>query len=151
MKITDKNYPTKQVLALELTGTTRGGANKPLYITALNQVTGNTEDYVLKYRGAERMDERTSARESVSFDLKKTGDIKDKIYRWAGIIGELQTAEEPLNLYLLSLMPNDAHLQHFIEQKLTIQQPNLKVRIVKEQDALKLVQEIKLALELVNI
>ena len=83
----------------------------------------------------------------ISFDLKKTGDIKEKIYRWSGIVNELKSADEPLNLYLLSLMPDDAALRKMIEQKLTIEQPNLKVRIIEEQDAAALVQEVKWVFE----
>jgi Protein of unknown function (DUF3037) len=79
----------------------------------------------------------------ISFDLKKKGDIKEKIYRWAGIIGELQTAEEPLHLYLLSLMPDDPQLQRIIEQKLTLNQPNLTVQLIKEEDALAMVEALK--------
>ena len=83
----------------------------------------------------------------ISFDLKKTGDIKEKIYRWSGIVNELKSADEPLNLYLLSLMPNDAALRKMIEQKLNVEQPNLKVRIIEEQDAAALVQEVKWVFE----
>lgn len=36
MRITDDNYQVKEVIALETTGTTRGGANKSLFITAFN-------------------------------------------------------------------------------------------------------------------
>jgi hypothetical protein len=66
MKITDNNYQIKEVKALECTGTTRGGANKPLFITAFDSTLNRAEEYVLKYRGAERMDERASARELVA-------------------------------------------------------------------------------------
>ncbi len=66
MGIRENNYQLKQVIALEPTGTTQGGANKPLFITAFNQSGGKTEEFVLKYRGAERMDERTSARELIA-------------------------------------------------------------------------------------
>jgi Protein of unknown function (DUF3037) len=79
----------------------------------------------------------------ISFDLKKKGDIKEKIYRWAGIIGELQTAEEPLHVYLLSLLPDDPQLQHIIEQKLTLNQPNLTVQLIKEEDALAMITSLK--------
>jgi hypothetical protein len=65
MRITDNNYQIKHVMALEPTGTTRGGANKPLFITAFNRHLNKTEEFVLKYRGAERMNERASARELI--------------------------------------------------------------------------------------
>lgn len=66
MGITENNYRLKEVIALEQTGTTQGGANKPLFITAFNQTEGKTEEFVLKYRGAERMNECTSARELIA-------------------------------------------------------------------------------------
>lgn len=75
MRITEDNYQTKQVIALEATGTTRGGANKPLFITAFNPSLSQTEEFVLKYRGAERMDERTSARELIAAFLAMELDI----------------------------------------------------------------------------
>jgi hypothetical protein len=65
MRITDNNYQIKEVKALETTGTTRGGANKPLFITAFDSTSNRAEEFVLKYRGAERMDERASARELI--------------------------------------------------------------------------------------
>lgn len=75
MRITEENYQTKQVIALEATETTRGGANKPLFITAYNPSLSKTEEFVLKYRGAERMDERTSARELIGAFLAMELDI----------------------------------------------------------------------------
>ena len=66
MKITENNYQIKRVIALEATGTAEGGANKPLFITAFNQDTGQSEEFVLKYRGSERMNEQRSARELIA-------------------------------------------------------------------------------------
>jgi hypothetical protein len=66
MSITNPDYHLKQVIALEPTGTTQGGANKPLFITAWNEAQNTTESFVLKYRGAERMNERSSARELIA-------------------------------------------------------------------------------------
>jgi hypothetical protein len=85
--------------------------------------------------------------QSISFDLKKQSDIRDKIYRWAGIMDELGTADIPLKIYLLSLMPNDMALQRVIEQKLNIQHDKVQVTVVKEQDAPDMIQHIKNALE----
>ena len=86
--------------------------------------------------------------QSISFDLKKKGDVRDKIYRWAGIMDELETADIPLKIYLLSLMPNDLELQRVIEQKLNIHHDNIQVTVVKEQDAIDMMQELKGVLEL---
>jgi hypothetical protein len=79
----------------------------------------------------------------ISFDLVKTGDIKDKIYRWAGMLNELKTADEPLHIYLLSLMPDNPQLQAMIEQKLNIQQTDLTVQVVKEHEAQNVAKALK--------
>lgn len=71
----------------------------------------------------------------LSFDLKKKQDIKDKIYRWSGLVNELQTVEETHHIYLMLLMPSDEQLCNLIQQKLTIKQSNLEVTVVTEQDA----------------
>jgi hypothetical protein len=79
----------------------------------------------------------------LSFDLKKTQEVKDKIYRWSGLVHELRTVEETHHIYLMLLMPSDEQLCHLIQQKLTIKQPNLKVIIVTEQDAAACASELK--------
>ena len=75
MKITDNNYQLKYAMALEATGMAEGGANKPLFITALNRTTGESEEFVLKYRGSERMNEKRSARELIAAFLAMTFNI----------------------------------------------------------------------------
>jgi hypothetical protein len=71
MKITDSNYVLPKIIATQVIGTAKGGANRPLFIRGIDVQTGNENDFVLKYRGAERMDERTSGRELIASFLAK--------------------------------------------------------------------------------
>jgi hypothetical protein len=41
----------------------------------------------------------------LSFDLTKEDAIKNKIYKWSGIINELEKSEEPIRLFLLTVGP----------------------------------------------
>lgn len=66
MSITDSDYTLPQIFPTQVVGTAKGGANRPLFIRGIDIHTGVENDFVLKYRGAERMDERTSARELVA-------------------------------------------------------------------------------------
>ena len=79
MKITDNNDQLKYAVALEATGMAEGGANKPLFITALNRTTGESEEFVLKYRGSERMNEKRSARELIEIKEHLT-EFKKEIW-----------------------------------------------------------------------
>lgn len=83
----------------------------------------------------------------ISFDLKKGSDIKEKIYRWSGIVAELQTAEEPHCIYLLSLMPADAQLKQMIEQKFNFKKPNLTVCVIHEDEGAEFAQFLKKVIE----
>jgi Protein of unknown function (DUF3037) len=83
----------------------------------------------------------------ISFDLKKGSDIKEKIYRWSGIVAELQTAEEPHCIYLLSLMPADVQLQQMIEQKFNFKKPNLTVCVIHEDEGAEFAQFLKKVIE----
>lgn len=73
--------------------------------------------------------------QSLSFDLKQEGTIKDKIYRWDGIARELLTSGEPLKIYLLSIFPKNPHLSELLRAKLNIQHENVEVRVVSEAEA----------------
>lgn len=75
--------------------------------------------------------------QSLSLDLKQDNSIKNKVYKWSGIVRELETSAEPLNVYFLTTSPKKEHarLQTFIEDKLSIESANLKVTIVVESEA----------------
>ncbi len=63
MRITDDNYVLPEIIALSVVGTAQSGANRPLFIRGIDSQTKEKGVYVLKYQGAERMDNRTSGRE----------------------------------------------------------------------------------------
>ncbi|MEO6037156.1 MAG: HipA family kinase [Saprospiraceae bacterium] len=58
-----KIFPLPEVIALQSFGVAESGANKPLFIRGVELGNRKSGDYVLKYRGAERMDEGACQRE----------------------------------------------------------------------------------------
>lgn len=84
--------------------------------------------------------------ETISFDLIKSEAIKDKVYKWAGRIDELQTSNEPIHLYLLSKLPRQhKQLKNFINKKIGEVKFDNKVRVelVFEEKALEVARTIK--------
>ena len=45
--------------------------------------------------------------QALSLDLKTEDSIKSKVYKWSGIIRELETAEEKIHLYFLTSNPKE--------------------------------------------
>ncbi len=62
-KITSHGYVLPQVLAIAKHQTLKGGVNQPLVVKAVDAVNYRSEEYVLKYRGGEGMNEMTSGLE----------------------------------------------------------------------------------------
>ncbi len=62
-KITDPAYQLPEIIATEWVRTFRTGANCPMLIDGIDLANQSKDSFVLKYRGAERMDETTSGRE----------------------------------------------------------------------------------------
>ncbi len=83
--------------------------------------------------------------ESVSFDLTKPDAIKNKVYKWIGKIDELNTAKEPLNLYLLSIFPeSNVELTKFIIDKLgKIRGKKTDVSLITKENVHNYVRKIK--------
>lgn len=82
--------------------------------------------------------------QTLSFDLKREEAIKNKVYKWSGILGELETTRESINLYLLTTNPKKKHLRKFISDKLSLNPTkNLKVNIVAEKDADNFAKQVK--------
>src|SRR5690625_7027361 len=51
--------------------------------------------------------------------MKKTDSIKNKVYKWKGIISEMQTADEEMKLIFLSEMPEKGNgISEFIKEQL---------------------------------
>lgn len=80
----------------------------------------------------------------VSFLLQDKDSIKDKVYKWAGKLKEMKSADEKIHLtFLTSLSKNNKDLELFIEEYLSIQETNLQVDIVKEAEAENFVKEVQ--------
>lgn len=86
--------------------------------------------------------------QSLSFDLKKDDAIKNKVYKWSGIIKELETSKEKMNLYFLTTSPktND-QLNSFIKDTLSQADDSIKVTIVTEDEAEQFARKVKTAIE----
>jgi len=55
----------------------------------------------------------------LNLNLKKTDSIKNKVYKWKGIISEMQTADEEMKLIFLSEMPEKGNgISEFIKEQL---------------------------------
>ena len=81
--------------------------------------------------------------QSLALDLVNAESIKDKVYRWAGRLDELETANQELKIYLMSSLPDNAKLQELIDTKLNIKEANLQVEIIKEEEAEEFSRRIK--------
>lgn len=55
----------------------------------------------------------------INLNLKKHDSIKNKVYKWKGILSEIETAEEELKLFFLSEMPeSDNGISSFVQEQL---------------------------------
>lgn len=74
--------------------------------------------------------------QTLSFDLKRTDSIKSKVYKWSGIISELENSPENLHLYFLTISPSkNKTIKRFIEDTLSRQSKKIQVSIVTEKQA----------------
>lgn len=85
----------------------------------------------------------------LSFDLKRIDSIKNKVYKWSGILGELETSSQNINLYLLTTSPiKDNKLNKFITDTLTNRSANgITITIVKESEAESFAKKMKMQME----
>jgi hypothetical protein len=74
-KITDANYHLPEVIPLQWVRTLSSGANKPVVIRGIDGAAHESGEYVLKYRGAERMDEAACRRELLAAWIAAEMDI----------------------------------------------------------------------------
>lgn len=87
--------------------------------------------------------------EPLSFFLKESESVKDKVYKWAGRLQGLQQSKEPLHLTLMtSISPKHKALVSFINEYLKVSSENLTVDIVTDDQAEKLAKEIKKKMDL---
>lgn len=87
--------------------------------------------------------------QTLSFDLKKSESIRNKVYKWSGILTELKDAEEDLHLYFLTIGPSKHQkMKQFIEDTLTHQTKKaVTVSLVTEEEAEKFAQQVMQELE----
>jgi hypothetical protein len=79
----------------------------------------------------------------VSFDLQNVENIRSKVYKWSGKLAELATAEEKIDVTLLTSIPRKhLELANFIKEKLTITTSALSVKLISEQNAESFAQEL---------
>lgn len=74
--------------------------------------------------------------QALSFDLKTEDAIKSKVYKWSGIIHQLETAHEKIKLYLLTTSPKQhKEFELFIKEMLTLKNNSLAVDLIEEDKA----------------
>lgn len=74
--------------------------------------------------------------EPLSFIVKKRGTVKEKVYRWAGKIQGLQSANEPLHLTLMtSFSPDHKEMISFVKDYLMKEYKNLQIEIITDDQA----------------
>ncbi len=90
--------------------------------------------------------------QTLSFDLKKEDSIKNKVYKWSGIINELENSNENLHLYILTNSPKrHKTVEKFIEETLSNRsKKSVSVSVVYENQAEKFAKEISEEIEMHN-
>jgi hypothetical protein len=76
--------------------------------------------------------------QTLSFDLVKADTIKSKVYKWSGILKELETSDEKMSLYFLTTTPkvDEPGLSDFIKSTLEDHgNDRIKISIVTEAEA----------------
>lgn len=85
----------------------------------------------------------------LSLDLKTEDSIKSKVYKWFGVIKQLETSNEPINLFFLTSTPHQhSELKPFIDKMLgTSNEPKLKVDLIDESEAAGFVATVRQQME----
>lgn len=83
--------------------------------------------------------------QTLSFDLKRTDSIKNKVYKWSGILSELEKSNQELNLFFLTIQPKkNPSIKKFISDTLIQRNGGLvKVNLIKETQAEDFVLDLK--------
>lgn len=86
--------------------------------------------------------------ETVSFKLSRPDAIKNKVYKWVGKMEELSSSKEPINLYLLSVLPDNDQLRKFVEKKLSKKKvDHSSIQLITENEAEALVKKFHKEME----
>lgn len=87
--------------------------------------------------------------EPLSFDLKRADTVKEKVYRWAGKINELNHSNETVHLTFLTSIPKKHEsLLNFVRTSLQIENRVIHVELALESDAERLAKEISHQMDL---
>jgi hypothetical protein len=83
--------------------------------------------------------------QSLSLDLKREESIKNKIYRWSGVLRQLESTNESLHLFFLTTTPKTDHkIQSLIREALIVTgKTKVKVTLIKENEAEKFAAQVK--------
>ncbi len=86
--------------------------------------------------------------ETVSFKLSRPDAIKNKVYKWVGKMEELSSSKEPINLYLLSVLPDNDQLRKFVEKKLGKKNvDHSSIQLITENEVEKLAKKFQKEME----
>lgn len=89
--------------------------------------------------------------QSLSFEIKKEESIKNKVYKWSGILNEIKTSDSKLKIYFLTYgidNENNEKIKFFIEDTLQNQgNDNIKIKLIKEKDANNFAKSVKEEIE----
>lgn len=84
----------------------------------------------------------------ISFDLLNSESIKNKVYRWSGILKEMDTTNEKLHItFLATLSSNFQKMNTFIKESLKQDSNFVEVDIITEIDAESIAKQIKAQIE----
>jgi hypothetical protein len=87
--------------------------------------------------------------QTLSFDLKRNDSIKNKVYKWSGILSEIEQSNQEIHLYFLTVNPSkDRKINHFIRETLVNKsRQTIKVTMVDEDQADSFVAKVKKEIE----
>lgn len=90
--------------------------------------------------------------QTLSFDLKKADAIKNKVYKWSGILKELENSKEGIHVYLLTNTPkHNKTISKFIFDTLGSKKTeSIQVTLITEKEAEQFAKKVKHELELHN-
>lgn len=75
--------------------------------------------------------------QTLAFDFKSEDVIKNKVYKWSGILREIESSAEPLHLYFLTSSPkHHEELEEFIDGTLgDASKGHIQISLIKESEA----------------
>ncbi len=84
----------------------------------------------------------------ISFDLLNSESIKNKVYRWSGILREMDTINEKIHItFLTTLSSNHQKMNIFIKESLNQDSSFVEVDVVMEAEAELIAKTIKAQIE----